>query len=210
MTIELAIPRLTYTFQKGKHILSDDAEKSLMSHIVLVCSQQHLHDKKKRPYREHQCGAGQIPCESQVRIFSQLQSTRAGINYAYLFFEGLWVFIVVQSQNTFACATSLFHIEKISINACIFQNPHCVRILFILGLYELGLNLKRKSFPFRVSWRPHNDQLSATWPFDSSTLCPFTQDPSTISLFAQHSVHLSGSVTSNFLPLQLAPHPMSL
>ena len=32
---------------------TDDAEKSPMSHIVLVCSQQQLHNKKKRPHREH-------------------------------------------------------------------------------------------------------------------------------------------------------------
>ena len=30
--------------------------------------------------------------------------------------------------------------------------------------------MRCKSFPFRVSWKPHNDQLSATWPFDLSTL----------------------------------------
>ena len=83
--------------------------------------------------------------------------------------------------------------------------------LFTLGLYGLGLILKRKSFPFRVSWKPHNDQLSATWPFDLSTLCPFTQDPFTISPFAQQSVYLSGSVTSNFLPLhKIGPKPAVL
>ena len=31
--------------------------------------------------REHQCGAGQIPSEGQVRTFH-----RAGMNYVYLFF----------------------------------------------------------------------------------------------------------------------------
>ena len=34
-----------------------------------------------------------------------------------------------------------------------------------------------KSFPFRVSWRPPNNWLSATWPFDPSTLYPFTRGP---------------------------------
>jgi len=105
--------------------------------------------------------------------------------------------------NSYACATSLFLIGKISINVRIFQNPPRVRILFILGLYGLGLIVRRKSFPFRVSWRPHNDQLSAVWPFDSSTLGPFTSDQFTVSPFVSHcQVHLKGSVTSNFLPLQ--------
>ena len=38
-----------------------------MSHTVLTHSKQHLHNKKRRPNREHRCGAGQIPSEGQVR-----------------------------------------------------------------------------------------------------------------------------------------------
>ena len=53
-----------------KLIMVDDAEKSPVSHTVLACSQQHLYNKKKRPYKEHRCGAGQIPSEGRVRIFS--------------------------------------------------------------------------------------------------------------------------------------------
>ena len=45
----------------------DDAEKSPVSHTVLVHSKQYLHNKKRRPNREHQCGTGQIPSEGQVR-----------------------------------------------------------------------------------------------------------------------------------------------
>jgi len=30
------------------------------------------HRKRRRPYREHQCGTGQIPSECQVRELSQL------------------------------------------------------------------------------------------------------------------------------------------
>ena len=47
MTIELAIPRLTYAFQKGKHILSNDAEKSPMSHIVLYAHNNTCTTKRK-------------------------------------------------------------------------------------------------------------------------------------------------------------------
>ena len=44
-------------------------KKSPVSHMVLAHSKQHLHNKKKRPRREHRCGAGQIPSEDQVRSF---------------------------------------------------------------------------------------------------------------------------------------------
>ena len=58
-----------------------------------------------------------------------------------------------------------------------------------------------KLFPFRISWRPHNDQFSATWPFDPSTPNLCILDPSTSSPFVWIR-HLK------FLPLQLPPHPM--
>ena len=47
----------------------DDAEKSTVIHMVLTCSKQYLHKKKKRPNREHRCGAVQIRSEGQVRTF---------------------------------------------------------------------------------------------------------------------------------------------
>ena len=52
----------------------------------------------------------------------------------------------------YACATNLFLIEKIFINVHIF-----LRVLFVVGLYGLGLIVRHKLFPFRVSWRSHND-----------------------------------------------------
>ena len=44
-------------------------KKSPVSHTVLAHSKQHLHNKKRRPCREHRCGAGQIPSEGQVRTY---------------------------------------------------------------------------------------------------------------------------------------------
>ena len=45
---------MAYKSQSFPQIVpTDDAEKSPMSHTVLVCSQQQLHNKKKRPYKEH-------------------------------------------------------------------------------------------------------------------------------------------------------------
>ena len=43
-------------------------KKLPVSHIVLACLRQYLHNKKRRPNREHWCGVGQIPSEGQVRI----------------------------------------------------------------------------------------------------------------------------------------------
>ena len=49
------------------HMEIDDAEKSSVSHTILTHSKQDLHNKKRRPNREHRCDAGQIPFERQVR-----------------------------------------------------------------------------------------------------------------------------------------------
>ena len=46
---------------------TDDVEKSPMSHTVLAHLKQDLYNKKRRPNREHWCGADQIPSEGQVR-----------------------------------------------------------------------------------------------------------------------------------------------
>ena len=85
-----------------------------------------------------------------------------------VFWGSLGFYSSVES-NSYACATSLFHIGKIFINGRIFQNLFRIRILFTLGFYGLGLIMRRKSFSFKISWRPHNDQFSATWPFGPST-----------------------------------------
>ena len=48
--------------------LSDDVEKSTVSHTVLTCLKQHLRNTKREDLnREHWCGASQIPSEGQVR-----------------------------------------------------------------------------------------------------------------------------------------------
>ena len=48
---------------------TDDAEKSPVSYIVLARLKQYLHNKQRRPNKEHRCGVGQIPFKGQVRIF---------------------------------------------------------------------------------------------------------------------------------------------
>ena len=42
-------------------------KKSPVSHTILAHSKQHLHHKKRKPNKEHRCGAGQISFKGQVR-----------------------------------------------------------------------------------------------------------------------------------------------
>ena len=53
-------------------------------HSPHVLKTTHAKQKQRKPCREYQGGTGQIPSECQVRELSQLQSARAGVNYAYL------------------------------------------------------------------------------------------------------------------------------
>ena len=104
---------------------------------------------------------------------------------------------------SFACGTSLFLMGKILINGRIFQKPPRARILITLRLYELGLIVCGKYFPFRVSWKLHIDKLGTTWPFDPSMLCSSTHDPSIIRPLAQHlQVHLEFGPSCLIFPLQ--------
>ena len=70
-------------------------KKSLVSHTVFAYSKQHLHNKKRRPRREHQCGASQIPFESQVRTFHNSKVLEQGKLCVPWFVRLLGLFIVV-------------------------------------------------------------------------------------------------------------------
>ena len=80
-------------------------------------------------------------------------------NCAYLFLEGLWVFIVAQSQ------TPLLAEQVFSLWGRYSLMHVCSRILLMLGFYKPRLIVYRKYFPFKVPWRPHNNGLDATRPF---------------------------------------------
>ena len=51
--------------------------------------------KKKRPNREHRCGAGQIPSECQIRTSHNSRVLERGKIMRTLVDEGIGVFIVV-------------------------------------------------------------------------------------------------------------------
>ena len=80
-------------------------------------------------------------------------------NCAYLFLEGLWVFIVTQGQ------TPLLAEEVFSLWGRYSLMRVYSRILLMLGLYKPRLIVCSKYFPFKVSWSPHNNGLDAIWPF---------------------------------------------
>ena len=52
--------------------------------------------KKRRPHREHRCGAGQIPFEGQVRTFHNFRIPELGEIMRTLVSEGIGSFIVVE------------------------------------------------------------------------------------------------------------------
>ena len=140
---------------------------------------------------------GMVPAKYPLKVKLELLTTLECQSWGELcgpvFWRSLGFYSSVE-PNSYASVTSLFLIGKIFINVRILPNPPRIRILFILGFCGLGLFMRHKSFPFRISWRPHNDQFSATWPFDPSTLVRSHR----IRLLL---AHLFGSVISKFLPL---------
>ena len=71
-------------------------KKSPVSHTVLAHSKQHLHNKKRRPRREHRYGAGQIPSECQVRTSHNSKALERGQLCVPWFVMVLGLFIVVK------------------------------------------------------------------------------------------------------------------
>ena len=167
-----------------------------MSYTILVCSKLYLHNNMKGPNREHQCGVGQIPSEGQVRISHNFRVPGLGWIMRTCFLRSLGFYSGVE-LNYYTCVASLFHIGKIFTSERIFQNFLCIRILFVLGFYGLGLTVERKSFLFRISWGPHNEQLSATWPFGLST--PFVR-PCRIRLLLAHLLSRPSIQSDPFIP----------
>ena len=71
-------------------------KNSLVSHTVFAYSKQHLHNKKRRPRKEHQCGASQIPFEGQVRTSHNSKVLEWGQLCVPSFVRVLGLFIVVK------------------------------------------------------------------------------------------------------------------
>ena len=71
-------------------------KKLPVSHTILTHLKQHLHNKKRRPRREHQCGAGQIPSEGQVRTSHNSRVLEKGKLCVPWFVRVLGLFIVVK------------------------------------------------------------------------------------------------------------------
>ena len=59
---------MAYKFRFPQMALTDDAVNITSELHDPNARKSHLHNKKRRPNREHRCGAGRIPSEGQVRI----------------------------------------------------------------------------------------------------------------------------------------------
>ena len=148
---------LRISFNRLLQLESDDAEKSPMSHTILTCSKLYLHNTKREYLTE---STGMVPAKYPSKVKLELFTTLEWQSWSKLCLPILWGSLGFYSSvepTSFACITSLFVIGKISINERIFQNPPRVRIPFISRLYGLGLIVKHKLFPFRVSWGSYND-----------------------------------------------------
>ena len=96
------------------------------------------------------------PPKVKLELLTTLECQSWGELYVPVFWGSLGFYSSVEPIS-YAYATSLFLIGKIFINVRIFQNPPYVRVPFVVGLYGLRLIVRHKFFPFRVSWKPHND-----------------------------------------------------
>ena len=76
-------------------------KKSPVSYTVLAHSKQHLHNKKRRPRREHRCGADQISSEGQVRTSHNSKVLERGQLCVSSFVRVLGLFIVVNGWLLF-------------------------------------------------------------------------------------------------------------
>ena len=137
------------------------SKKSLVSHTVPTRSTPDLSNIEKDLTES----TGVVPTKDSPKVKSKESSNyvkeyELQRNCAYLFLEGFWVFIVAQGQTPLLAEQVFSLWERYSL-------MHVYsRILLMLGFYKLGLIVCHKYFPFKVSWRPHNNGLDATWLFD--------------------------------------------
>ena len=100
--------------------------------------------------------SAKYPPKIKLELFTTLECQSWDELCIPVFWGSLGFYSSVESIS-YACAASLFLIGKIFINMRIFLNPPYVKILFVMGLYELGLIVRHRLFSFMISWRPHND-----------------------------------------------------
>ena len=136
------------------------SKKSPMSHTVPTRSIPNLPNTEKVLTES----TGVVPDKDPPKVKSKESSNNVREyelqrNCAYLFLEGLWVFIVAQSQ------TPLLAEQVFSLWGRYSLMRVYSRILLMLGFYKPGLIVCCKYFPFKVPWRLHNNGLDAMWPF---------------------------------------------
>ena len=127
-------------------------KKSPMSHTIPTRSTPNLPNTEKDLTESTGVVLAKDPPEVKLEESSNnVREYEFQRNCAYLFLEGLWVFIVAQGQTPLLAEQvfslwgrySLMHVYS--------------RILLMLGFYKPGLIVCHKYFPFKVPWRPHNN-----------------------------------------------------
>ena len=119
-------------------------KKSPVSHTVLAHSKQHLHNKKRRPCREHQCGVGQIPSESQVRTYHNSKVLERGQLIVPWFVK---VLVLLQQQRV-----DLFSFDQKSFP---YRSPHerILRDPFLIGILLSSIKCGEQDIPlYTKSW----------------------------------------------------------
>ena len=110
---------------------SDDSEKSTVSHMVFMCSKQHMcNTKKRRPNREHRSDAGQVPSEGQVRTSHNSKVLERGqLCVSWL----VRVLELLQQQKVDIFSLNQKSFPYRSPNERILRNPFLVGILLSMG-----------------------------------------------------------------------------
>ena len=129
------------------------SKKSLISHTIPTRSTPDLPNTEK--YLTESTGV--VPAKDPRRLSQKrapiMLESMSFRNCAYLIFWGPLGFYSSVELTSVSCVAKCFLIEKIIINGWILRDPPYVRVLFVLGLYRIGLIVRRKLFPFRIPWR---------------------------------------------------------
>ena len=119
-------------------------KKSPVSHTVLTHSKRHLHNKKRRPRREHRCSAGQIPSEGQVRTYHSSKVLERGQLCVPWFVKAL---VLLQQQRV-----DLFSFKQKSFP---YRSPHerILRDPFLIGILLSNIKRGEQDIPlYTKSW----------------------------------------------------------
>ena len=135
--------------------------KSHSPHVLKTTLAQH---RARRP----QESIGVVPAKDLPKVklesFSQLQSVRIRVNYAYLVYDGLVVFIVAQNRLLFPEQKDLFLMEKILINFRILWDSFHIGSLLTKGYRRAqGISIQDSLEFTQAMWVPPGHGICRPW-----------------------------------------------